>query len=298
MYFNIKFNSQALSDFNKTLILNALERLSAGGSTNGGQGLELAYNLAQQTFLRNGNNRIILATDGDFNVGITSRQELVKLIKRKADGGIYLSVLGFGMGNYKDDLVEQISNQGDGNYFYIDSLREAEKVLVNQLSATLFTIAKDVKIQVEFNPAYVNAYRLIGYENRLLAAEDFNDDRKDAGEIGAGHTVTALYEVVPVGTDGKAHSNDLKYQETQIKDGGPGITGRLFCCQIQFRHSWPCRGIGIFSQDFRLRVVRGHHKGLAQYLVILPVPGYNRPVGEIQQRNMGNPEVLCPTSKF
>ncbi|MEQ1879138.1 MAG: von Willebrand factor type A domain-containing protein, partial [Bdellovibrionia bacterium] len=181
----------------KVKILEALDRLQAGGSTNGGDGIQLAYQLATKNFLRDGNNRVILATDGDWNVGLTGHDDLVQLIKQKADGGVYLSVLGFGMGNYKDALLEKISKNGSGNYFYIDTVREAEKVLVNQLSSTLFTIAKDVKIQIEFNPTHVESFRLIGYENRIMDHRDFNDDTKDAGEIGAGFSVTALYELVP-----------------------------------------------------------------------------------------------------
>ena len=203
----------------KSKIINALEELSAGGSTAGAEGLELAYKLAQENFRKDANNRILLATDGDFNVGPSSDAEMQRMIESKRDAGIFLSVLGFGMGNYKDSKMEAIADNGNGNYAYIDNLREAQKVLVNELTSTLFTIAKDVKIQVEFNPAKVQAYRLIGYENRLLNAEDFNDDKKDAGEIGVGHTVTAIYEIVPTGV--KLAYNDidpLKYQERQISD--------------------------------------------------------------------------------
>jgi secreted protein with Ig-like and vWFA domain len=180
-------------------ILEAIDRLSAGGSTNGGQGIELAYRLARQAFLPAGNNRVILATDGDFNVGVTSEAALVQLIEREAKSNVFLTVLGVGTGNYKDATMEKLADHGNGNYAYLDSLSEARKVLVEQLAGTLLTIAKDVKIQVELNPAQVGAYRLIGYENRLLRKEDFNDDRKDGGEIGAGHTVTALYEILPPG---------------------------------------------------------------------------------------------------
>jgi Ca-activated chloride channel family protein len=180
-------------------ILRAIGELHAGGSTNGAAGLVLAYQVATQHFVEDGVNRVILATDGDFNVGVSSRGELVRLIEAKAKTGVYLSILGFGMGNYKDDRMEEISNRGNGNYAYIDTLQEARKVLVQEASSTLVTIAKDVKIQVFFNPARVAGYRLIGYENRILAKEDFNDDKKDAGEIGAGHAVTALYELVPAG---------------------------------------------------------------------------------------------------
>ncbi|MCP4641665.1 MAG: VWA domain-containing protein [bacterium] len=180
-------------------ILSALTRLRAGGSTNGGEGIQLAYNVARENFIKKGVNRVILATDGDFNVGITDQGSLTDLIEREAKSGVFLTVLGFGMGNLKDSTLEQLADKGNGNYAYIDTFNEARKVLVKDLMGTLVTIAKDVKIQVEFNPANVAAYRLIGYENRMLAKEDFNDDTKDAGEIGAGHTVTALYELVPVG---------------------------------------------------------------------------------------------------
>jgi Ca-activated chloride channel family protein len=174
--------------------------------------------VAEENLLVGGNNRVILATDGDFNVGVSSTSELVRLLEEKRKRDIYLTICGFGMGNYKDGRMEQISNAGNGNYCYIDNIREAEKVFVTDMRATLFTIAKDVKIQIEFNPAKVKAYRLIGYENRILAREDFNDDKKDAGELGAGHTVTALYEIIPVGSSASARTSDpLKYQETIVK---------------------------------------------------------------------------------
>jgi Ca-activated chloride channel homolog len=200
----------------KQKIMAALDRLQAGGSTAGGQGIELAYKKAQQGFIKGGNNRVILATDGDFNVGASSDAALVEMIEKKRDRGIFLTVLGFGTGNYKDNKMEQLANKGNGNYAYIDTLAEARKVLVNDLRGTLFTIAKDVKLQVEFNPQQVQAYRLLGYENRALRDQDFNDDTKDAGEIGSGHRVTALYEVVPTGIDldVKLPSVDgLKYQK-------------------------------------------------------------------------------------
>ncbi|MHC4490305.1 MAG: vWA domain-containing protein [Planctomycetota bacterium] len=196
----------------KERIVTALDELHAGGSTNGGEGIRLAYRVATENFIQGGVNRVILATDGDFNVGTTSRGELTRLIEKSAQGGVFLTVLGFGTGNYKDAKMEQLADRGNGNYAYVDTLNEARKVLVEQASGTLVTIAKDVKIQVEFNAQEVEAYRLIGYENRLLRAEDFNDDRKDAGEIGAGHTVTALYEVVPKGVKIELASVDaLKY---------------------------------------------------------------------------------------
>jgi Ca-activated chloride channel family protein len=182
----------------KWRIRQAIDSLNAGGSTAGGAGIEMAYEIARRNFIRGGNNRVILATDGDFNVGVSSDSELAWLIEDKRRGGIFLTILGFGNGNYKDAKMGQLADKGNGNYFYIDNLNEGRKVLVDELGSTIFTVAKDVKLQVEFNPAEVRAYRLVGYENRALAAQDFNDDAKDAGEVGAGHTVTAFYEVVPV----------------------------------------------------------------------------------------------------
>jgi Ca-activated chloride channel family protein len=197
-------------------ILDSLQALEAGGSTNGGDGIRLAYSVAQEHFKKGGINRVILATDGDFNVGTTSQGELQRLIENKRKSGVFLTVLGFGDGNVKDSTMEMLADKGNGNYAYIDSLSEARKVLVREAGATLVTVAKDVKLQVEFNPARVQSYRLVGYENRLLAKEDFNDDKKDAGDMGAGHTVTALYEVVPVGVKApKAQAagvDPLKYQ--------------------------------------------------------------------------------------
>jgi len=199
----------------KERILSAIDNLEAGGSTAGGEGLKLAYAQAEKNFMEGGNNRIILATDGDFNVGVSSNGGMEKLVEEKRDLGIFITVLGFGMGNVKDDKMEIIADKGNGNYSYIDNLQEARKVLVREFGGTLFTIAKDVKFQIEFNPAKVASYRLIGYENRLLNDEDFNDDKKDAGEMGAGHNVTALYELVPSGSDEVLPSVDpLKYQNS------------------------------------------------------------------------------------
>jgi Ca-activated chloride channel homolog len=201
------------SGAHRSAIIRAIERLSAGGSTHGSAGIRQAYEEAQRGFIERGVNRVILCTDGDFNVGVTSQSELVDLIEQKAKSGVFLSVLGFGMGNLKDSTLEKLADKGNGNYAFIDTFAEAQKVFGEQLLGTLVTIAKDVKIQVEFNPAHVAGYRLIGYENRMLRVEDFNDDRKDAGEIGAGHTVTALYEIVPVGLEVPAPDVDpLKYQ--------------------------------------------------------------------------------------
>lgn len=197
-------------------ILSAIEKLSAGGSTAGGEGLLLAYKVAEENFIEGGNNRIILATDGDFNIGASSNAEMERLIEKKRENGVFMTVLGFGMGNYKDDKMEIIADKGNGNYAYIDNIQEARKVMVAEFGGTLFTIAKDVKFQLEFNPARVKAYRLIGYENRLLNDEDFNDDKKDAGEMGAGHNVTALYELIPAGSEENTGSIDpLKYQENR-----------------------------------------------------------------------------------
>ncbi len=202
------------STSDKADIRRAIANLEAGGSTNGGSGIQLAYRTAREHLVKDGTNRVILCTDGDFNVGTTSQSELVKLIERERKSGVFLSVLGFGTGNLKDSTMEKLADKGNGNYAYVDGIGEAKKVLVDQMVGTLVTIAKDVKLQLEFNPAQVGTYRLIGYENRVLAAADFNDDRKDAGEIGAGHTVTALYELVPPGAD-KATVDALKYQPTE-----------------------------------------------------------------------------------
>ena len=239
----------------RTRILNAIDRLSAGGSTAGGAGIQLAYRMARENFVSEGNNRVILATDGDFNVGASSEGELVRLIEEERKSGVFLTVVGFGAGNYADARMEALADKGNGNYFYVDNLSEGRKIFVEELQGTLFTIAKDVKIQVEFNPAEVAAYRLVGYENRALRDEDFNNDAIDAGELGAGHTVTALYEIIPVGlrsdlpvsgvdplryqaperrptsARGELLTVKLRYQrpegsasrllEAQVRDGGP-----------------------------------------------------------------------------
>ncbi len=203
----------------KAEITAAVDSLEASGSTNGSAGIETAYKLAEKYFIEGGNNRVILATDGDLNVGLTSESELEELISEKKETGVFLSVLGFGTGNLKDNKLEALADRGNGNYAYIDSLSEARKVLVEEMGATLFTVAKDVKLQVEFNPAYVKGYRLLGYENRMLQTEDFDDDAKDAGEIGAGHTVTALYEIIPVDSPQEVPETELKYQDRQEDPG-------------------------------------------------------------------------------
>lgn len=204
----------------KNTIIAALNALEAGGSTAGGAGIQLAYKTAQENFVHGSNNRIILATDGDFNVGVSSENELEDLITKEREKGIFLTCLGFGRGNYKDSKMEILADKGNGNYAYIDNLQEAQKTLVKEFGGTLFTVAKDVKAQIEFNPEQVQAYRLIGYENRLLNEEDFKDDKKDAGEMGAGHTVTMLYEIIPTGVKSNfvRKTNDLKYQERTIDD--------------------------------------------------------------------------------
>ena len=203
----------------KEKIIKVLDNLYASGGTSGGKGIQLAYEQAQKSFVKNGNNRIILATDGDFNIGINNTTDLEKFIEKQRESGIYMSVLGFGMGNYRDDMADTIADKGNGNYAYIDNITEAKKVLVNELSGTLFAVAKDVKLQLEFKPKYVKEYKLIGYENRMLANEDFTNDKKDAGEIGAGHTVTALYELVP--SDGKV-AQSLRYQSQELNEKGKG----------------------------------------------------------------------------
>ncbi|AOW20232.1 vWA domain-containing protein [Urechidicola croceus] len=205
---------------NKQKIMEALNNLSAGGSTAGGEGIKLAYKIAEDNFIKGGNNRVILATDGDFNVGASSDKSMQELIEEKRKSGVFLTALGFGMGNYKDSKPETLADKGNGNHAYIDTMQEAHKVLGKEFGGTLYTIAKDVKIQVEFNPNKVQAYRLIGYENRLLNDEDFKDDTKDAGELGSGHTVTAMYEIIPVGVESKflKDIDKLKYTKTKVAD--------------------------------------------------------------------------------
>ena len=220
----------------KTKIIDALDRLSAGGSTAGGEGIELAYKTAEQYFVKGGNNRIILATDGDFNVGVSNDNELEALIVKKRQKGIFLTCLGFGMGNYKDSKMEVLADKGNGNYAYIDNIQEARKTLVSEFGGTLFTIAKDVKAQIEFNPAKVQGYRLVGYENRLLNAEDFKDDTKDAGEMGSGHSVTILYELIPTGVSSEElrNTDPLKYQQPVAVTGNSGELAT-----VKFRYKNP-----------------------------------------------------------
>jgi Ca-activated chloride channel family protein len=224
----------------KTRIAAVIDGLAAGGSTNGASGLVDAYSLAAQRFVPGGVNRVVLCTDGDWNVGVTSREDLWNLIRERARSGVFLSVLGFGMGNYKDDMLEQLADRGNGNYGYVDSTREAHRLLVEQAGGTLVTVAKDVKVQVEWNPAAVAGYRLVGYENRRLAARDFRDDAKDAGEIGAGHSVTALYEVVPAGAAMPVAEDGvepLKYQRPPPTSPGP--TGPAEMLTVKLRYKLP-----------------------------------------------------------
>jgi Ca-activated chloride channel family protein len=223
----------------KEIILEAIDRLEAGGSTAGGAGLRLAYDVARGSFMPKGNNRVILATDGDFNVGVSSDAELVRLIEERREQGTFLTVLGFGTGNIKDSKMEKLADKGNGNYAYVDNLMEARKVLVTEMGATLLTIAKDVKLQIEFNPTRVAAYRLIGYENRLLRDEDFKDDRKDAGELGSGHTVTALYEVIPPAgsdLDQVRAPNDLRYSSAPARTDAANRDELLF---VRLRYKPP-----------------------------------------------------------
>jgi Ca-activated chloride channel family protein len=275
-------------------ILAALDRLEAGGSTAGAAGIELAYRVAQEHFIEGGVNRVLLCTDGDFNVGTTSTAALERMVEDRAKSGVFLSVLGFGRGNLNDAMMERISNKGNGNYAYIDGITEARKVLVEQAGGTLVTIAKDVKIQIEFNPAHVTAYRLIGYENRILAAEDFNDDKKDAGEIGAGHAVTALYEVVPVGVEVNIPTVDpLKYQSDAQQEVAVEASDELMTLKIRYKApdgdtsqllEFPFvdsgTGFGQASGDFQFAsavaafgmLLRGsEHKGSATYDAALEI---------------------------
>ena len=218
--------------------MNAINNLEAGGSTAGGAGLRLAYNKATENYIKGGNNRIILATDGDFNVGESSNGGMERLVEENRERGIFMTVLGFGMGNIKDDKMEIIADKGNGNYSYIDNLQEARRVLVREFGGTLFTIAKDVKFQIEFNPVKVQSYRLVGYENRLLNDEDFNDDTKDAGEMGSGHNVTALYELVPAGSDEQVPSVDpLKYQtpKTTFESGRENSQDEYLTIKLRYK---------------------------------------------------------------
>ena len=227
---------ESTSGKEKSKIIGVIDGLIASGGTSGGRGIQLAYEQAKKNFRKDGNNRIILCTDGDFNIGPSNPDELKKLIEKERNSGVYLSILGYGMGNYKDNRMQALSQAGNGNHAYIDNIQEANKVLVKEFGSTVHTIAKDVKLQLEFNPAKVQAYRLIGYETRLLAAEDFNDDKKDAGEMGVGHTVTAMYEIVPVGVKSNVYDVDpLKYQKQQKKAEENGMPD-LFTVKMRYKN--------------------------------------------------------------
>jgi len=221
----------------KIKIKDAIDKLEAGGSTAGGQGIKLAYKTAKENFFEGGNNRVILCTDGDFNVGVSSDDELERMIEQERKSGVFLTVLGYGMGNYKDNKMQKLADKGNGNHAYIDGISEAKKVLVTEFGGTLFTIAKDVKLQIEFNPQKVQGYRLIGYENRMLAKEDFNDDKKDAGELGSGHTVTALYEVIPVGVKSSFLENvdKLRYQKDKSSVTGTAKNGEIMNIKLRYK---------------------------------------------------------------
>jgi Ca-activated chloride channel homolog len=232
----------ATNGIEKSKIKKAIDALESGGSTAGGEGIKLAYKTAQENFVKEGNNRVILCTDGDFNVGVSSDDDMVRLVEKERNSGVYLTTLGYGMGNYKDSKMQQMADKGNGNNFYIDNFGEAKKVLVSEFGGTLFTIAKDVKLQLEFNPAKVAGYRLIGYENRLLNKEDFNNDKKDAGELGSGHTVTALYEIIPAGiaSDFLTEPEHLKYQEqADAEMGNSKFNNELLT--IKFRYKAPSK---------------------------------------------------------
>jgi Ca-activated chloride channel homolog len=232
----------ATSGAEKDKIKKAIDALESGGSTAGGEGIQLAYKTAQENFVKDGNNRVILCTDGDFNVGVSSDDDMVRLVEKERNSGVFLTTLGYGMGNYKDSKMQQMADKGNGNNFYIDNISEAKKVLVNEFGGTLFTIAKDVKLQLEFNPAKVAGYRLIGYENRMLNKEDFNNDKKDAGELGSGHTVTALYEIIPAGvaSDFLEDADPLKYQAANDNEmGNTKFSNELLT--IKFRYKAPSK---------------------------------------------------------
>ena len=230
-------------------IIDALDSIKAGGSTNGEGGIEAAYALAEENFIKGGNNRVIIATDGDINVGASSEDELVKLIESKRDDGIYLSVLGFGTGNYKDARMEAVADCGNGNYSYIDSEEEAYRVLVEEMSSTLYTIAKDVKIQVEFNPSQIKSYRLIGYDNRLMEAEDFLDDTKDAGEIGSGQSVTALYEIELAKHGDSYHGVQLEFASEHDSITDNDDNGRSELCKLSVAYKTPVNGKNMSTSD-------------------------------------------------
>jgi len=250
----------SVSGADKQQILTAIDRLQSGGSTVGAQGILTAYELAKKNLIPGGNNRVILATDGDFNIGVSSDGDLVRIIEEKRQQGIFLTVLGFGMGNYKDGKMEKLADKGNGNYYYIDTEREAKKVMVRELGSTLFTIAKDVKLQIEFNPAQVKAYRLIGYENRKLNKEDFNDDTKDAGELGAGHTVTAFYEIIPAGSEESTDVPSVDPLKYQVAKAEPTTAHADEIMTVKLRYKQPDADVSkLISRAVTTAEVTGSH---------------------------------------
>jgi Ca-activated chloride channel family protein len=285
----------------RTAILDALDKLEAGGSTAGGEGIQLAYKTAAENLLKNGNNRVIIATDGDFNVGPSSDGELQRIIEREREKGIFLSVLGFGMGNYKDNKLEILADKGNGNYAYIDNFEEARRTFVTEFGGTLFTIAKDVKLQIEFNPKYVQSYRLVGYENRMLQNEDFNNDKKDAGDMGAGHTVTALYEIIATGKESNQPLavDPLKYQ---LPKQAAGNTSEVLTVKLRYKDPssstsqlitqvlrWKQQDITAAPEDFRMATAvadfglllrNSEHKGNATWDQVLKLAGNARGTDE------------------
>jgi Ca-activated chloride channel family protein len=270
----------------KIKIMESLEKLSAGGSTAGGEGLKLAYKVASENFIEGGNNRIMLATDGDFNVGVSSNAEMERLVEKEREKGVFMTVLGFGTGNYKDDKMEIIADKGNGNYAYIDNIQEAKKVLINEFGGTLFTIAKDVKIQIEFNPSKVKAYRLIGYANRLLNKEDFNNDKKDAGELGAGHFVTAFYEIIPAGSDEVVSNVDeLKYQKTE-KEAPEKHSEELLT--IKLRYKEPDKGKSILVTKVISDKVIDEEKAEKDYLFAAAVTEFGLLLSDSQYKGNSN----------
>ena len=271
-------DGQQVSEANA--IVDALDRLKAGGSTNGGSGIELAYTTAEKHFSAEGNNRVILCTDGDFNVGVSSESALVDLISKKAKSGVFLTVLGFGKGNIKDSKMEQLADKGNGSYAYIDSMLEARKVLVEQIGGTLETIAKDVKIQLDFNPQFIESYRLLGYENRLLNAQDFRDDAKDAGEIGAGHQVTAFYEVRPKGLAVSTTAIEAKKSEF-VKSESAGVSDTLLTVNLRYKAPQAEE-----SREFQHRVLPDSQApaGSAEFQFAASVLGYGMLLRESEYR--------------
>ncbi len=266
----------------KPKISAAINNLRAGGSTAGGAGIQLAYKTAVENLIEGGNNRIILCTDGDFNIGVSSDADMTRLIEDNRDKGVFLTVLGFGMGNYKDNRLELLADKGNGNYAYIDDISEARKVLVNEMGATLFTIAKDVKLQVEFNPAHIKAYRLIGYENRLLRDEDFSDDTKDAGELGAGHSVTAIYEIIPANSKEEIPGLEpLKYQDVRITDEARNSPEVM---NVKLRYKPPTEDESILIQTPVYNKTLGLEDVSETFLFSSAVVGYSMLLQEYEDR--------------